>query len=120
MTDAAPLIFDRALHRARLDRAANGYAGFLKQRAAEDAAERLAAVLKTFPLALDLGARNGAFARALADSDAASRVGAVIEADLSNRMLRGRADLRLVADDERLPFRPESLDLVVSDRKSVV
>ena len=114
MTDAAPLIFDRALHRARLDRAANGYAGFLKQRAAEDAAERLAAVLKTFPLALDLGARNGAFARALADSDAASRVGAVIEADLSNRMLRGRADLRLVADDERLPFRPESLDLVVS------
>ena len=115
MTDAPPLVFDRALHRARLDRAAaGGYAGFLKERAAEDAAERLSAVLRDFPLALDLGARDGAFARALAHSDAARRVGTVIEADLSPKMLRGRAGPRLVADEERLPFAPGSLDLVVS------
>jgi SAM-dependent methyltransferase len=114
MTDAPPRIFDRLLHRARLDRAASGYAGFLKQRAAEDAAERLSAVLRSFPLALDLGARDGAFVRALAQSDAAPRVGAVIEADFSERMLKGRPGLRVVADEERLPFAPESLDLVVS------
>jgi SAM-dependent methyltransferase len=114
MTDAPPRIFDRALHRARLDRAASGYAGFLKQRVAEDAAERLSAVLREFPLALDLGARDGAFARALVASDAAARVGVVIEADFSERMLHGRPGLRVVADEERLPFAPESLDLVVS------
>ena len=117
MTDAPPRIFDRALHRARLDRAAPNYAGFLKARAAEDAAERLAAVLRDFPLALDLGARDGAFRRALADSDAGHRIGAVIEADLSSRMLAAnpaRGGLRVVADEERLPFAPESLDLVVS------
>ena len=114
MSDAPPLIFDRALHRVHLERAAGNYAGFLKQRAAEDAAERLSAVLRDFPLALDLGARDGAFARALAGSDAAPRIGAVIEADVSARMLHGREGLRLVADEERLPFAPASLDLVVS------
>jgi SAM-dependent methyltransferase len=114
MSDAPPLIFDRALHRLRLDRAARRYAGFLKQRTAEDAAERLAAILRDVPLALDLGARDGAFARALAESDTAARVGHLIEADLSGAMLAGRGGARLVADEERLPFAPESLNLVVS------
>lgn len=115
MADAPPRLFDRALHRARLDRAARGYADFLKARAAEDAVERLAAVLRDFPLALDLGARDGAFARALAANPGSNRVGLVIEADLSARMLRrSGASLRLVADEERLPFKAESLDLVVS------
>ncbi|HTI67843.1 MAG TPA: methyltransferase domain-containing protein [Caulobacteraceae bacterium] len=115
MTDAPPLLFDRAVHRARLDRAAGGYAGFLKQRVAEDAAERLAAVLRDFPLALDLGARDGALARALQHDPAANRIGTLIEADLSGAMLqRNPAALRVVADEERLPFAPESLDLIVS------
>ena len=115
MTAAPPRLFDRALHRAHLDRAAGHYAGFLKARAAEDAAERLAGVLRDFPLAVDLGARDGAFARALQQSPAASRIGTVIEADLSGAMLRPRpAAIRVVADEERLPFAPESLDLVVS------
>jgi len=119
MTNGPPRIFDRDLHRRRLDRAAAGYAGFLKARAADDAADRLSAVLHQFPLALDLGARDGAFARALAGTPAEQRVGTIIEADLSERMLRStgaasRAALRLVADEEWLPFAPESLDLVVS------
>jgi SAM-dependent methyltransferase len=116
MTARPPRLFDRALHRARLDRAAPGFsaAGFLKARAAADAVERLEAIVREFPLAVDLGARDGAFARALALSDAASRVGALIETDLSFAMLKGRGGLRVQADEERLPFRPESLDLVVS------
>jgi SAM-dependent methyltransferase len=112
---APPPIFDRELHRRRLDRAAGGHAGFLHERAAEDAADRLSAILRDFPLALDLGARDGALARALAGTPAAARVGALIEADLSARMLGGRPGaLQVVADEERLPFAPESLNLVVS------
>src|SRR5690349_4126002 len=114
MSQSPPLLFDRALHRARLDRAAGGYAGFLKERAAEDAADRLSAVLHDFPLAVELGARDGALARALEGAPAGSRIGTLIQADLSRRMLRGAAGITLVADEERLPFAPQSLDLVVS------
>jgi SAM-dependent methyltransferase len=116
MADAPPRLFDRDLHRRRLERAAGGYAGFLKARAAQDAAERLEAVLHRFPRAVDLGARDGAFARALAASEAAERIGLVIEADLSAAMLRRGAGRGpgVVVDEERLPFAAESLDLVVS------
>lgn len=111
---APPLLFDRALHRRRLQRAAKSYAvaGFLKARAAEDAVERLELIKRDFPLAVDLGARDGAFARALAASPARERVGHLIEADFSRAMLAGRAGL--VADEERLPFKEASLDLAVS------
>ncbi|OYX31817.1 MAG: SAM-dependent methyltransferase [Caulobacterales bacterium 32-69-10] len=115
MSDAPPRLFDRAVHRSHLDRAAGGYAGFLKQRVAEDAAERLFTILRDFPLALDLGSRDGALARALQQEPAANRVGTIIAADLSSRMLgHNPAGLRAVVDEERLPFGPESLDLVVS------
>lgn len=113
---APPLIFDRDLHRRRLDRAAAAYADadFLKRRAAEDAVARLETIMRDFPRAVDLGARTGAFRRALARSDAAARVGFLAEADLSPAMLGGRQGPRAVADEERLPFAPGALDLVVS------
>ena len=66
--------------------------------------------MRDFPRAVDLGARNGAFAQALAASDAAPRVGLLVEADLSGRMLAGRSGMRVLADEERLPFAPASLD----------
>ncbi|HEY3951724.1 methyltransferase domain-containing protein [Phenylobacterium sp.] len=112
---APPRLFDRALHRRRLDRAAAGFAGadFLQRRAALDLVERLEAIMRDFPVAVDLSARRGAFREALAGSDAAARVGLLIEAELSPAMLAGRAGPRLVADEERLPFAPASLDLAV-------
>ena len=112
---APPRLFDRALLRKRLDRAAGGFgeADFLHRRAATDIAERLAPIMKTFPVAVDLSARGGAFAEALAQ-EAPGKVGALIEADLSPRMLAGRAGLRVVADEERLPFADASVDLIVS------
>lgn len=70
--------------------------------------------MREFPVAVDLGARNGAFAAALAQSEAKAKVGALIEADLSLGMLAGRAGLRVQADEERLPFADGSLNLVVS------
>jgi SAM-dependent methyltransferase len=111
---APPRLFDRALHRRRLARAARGYEGFLKRRAAEDLVLRLEAVRRDFPLAIDLGARDGTFAAALAASEAAAKVGLLVETDLAAAMLAGRPGPRLVADEERLPFAPASLDLVVS------
>ena len=111
-----PRLFDRNLHRRRLERAAPGYAAaaFLKRRAADDIVERLEIVKRDFPIAVDLGSRDGAFAAALADSDAGAKVGVLFQTDLSEAMLAGRTGQRLVVDEERLPFAPESLDLVVS------
>jgi SAM-dependent methyltransferase len=78
-----------------------------------DVAERLAPILRSFPLAVDLSARAGAFREALA-VEAPGKVGTLIEADLSPRMLAGRPGPRLVLDDERLPFADASLDLIVT------
>lgn len=75
---------------------------------------RLEAIMRDFPVAVDLGARMGAFREALALSDAAARVGLLVETDLSGAMLVGRGGPRLVADEEQLPFAFGSLDLVVS------
>ncbi|MDB5424416.1 MAG: SAM-dependent methyltransferase [Phenylobacterium sp.] len=116
MSAPPPRLFDRTLHRKRLERAAKGYASadFLHRRAAEDIAERLEPIMRDFPLAVDLSARGGGFRRALAQSRASERVGLLIEADLSPAMLGGRAGLRVALDEEQLPFAPGSLDLVVS------
>ena len=54
--NAAPVLFDRLLLRARQDRAAQqGAATFLLDRVAEDMAERLQAVLRAFSSAADIG-----------------------------------------------------------------
>jgi len=113
---APPRLFDRTQHRKRLERAAAGYAqaDFLKRRAAQDVAERLEPIMRDFAVAVDIGARRGDFRRALAETEAAGRIGALIEIDLSAAMLTGRSGPRVVADEERLPFAEGSLDLVVS------
>lgn len=113
---APPRLFDRDLHRRRLARASRdfGAAGFLKQRAAGDLAARLEAVRRRFAVAIDLGARDGAFGRALAASDANQKVGFLVQADLSHAMLAGRPGARIVADEERLPLRQACADLIVS------
>ena len=67
-----PVIFDRALLRARRRRAAAlGPATFLLDRVADELADRLAAVLRRFDLALDLGTPGEAVRAAL------SRLGSV-------------------------------------------
>jgi SAM-dependent methyltransferase len=116
MSTSPPRLFDRALLRKRLDRAARGFdqADFLKARAAQDVVERLEPILREFPVAVDLSARTGVFTRAVQDSPVRDRIGLLIEGDLSQAMLRGRRGPRLVLDEERLPFAPGSLDLVVS------
>ena len=91
----APIIFDRTLIRARQERARKlGPATFLIDRVAEEMAERLAAVLRTFERAADVGTPNDTVRRTLT-----GRVGAFAD---------------VVADEETLPFAEASLDLVVS------
>jgi SAM-dependent methyltransferase len=105
---SAPLVFDRALVRRRLARAVRGgYADFLLARAVDDLEERLGAVLRGFPLALDLGTPTPAAAERLV---AAGRAEAVVRA----APLPERGALALVADQEALPFGPERFDLAVS------
>jgi SAM-dependent methyltransferase len=109
-----PELFDRSLHRRRLDRAAKtmGAAEFLRVRAAEDTVDRLLAVNRRFGLALELGSRRGEFARALTTLGA-GRVDLLVESDLSSKMLR-RAGARVQMDEERLALKEGGLDLIVS------
>jgi SAM-dependent methyltransferase len=102
-----PLVFDRMLLRARRRRArALGPATFLLDRVAADLAERLDAVLREFPVAVDLGTPTDALRRALADKKA---IGTLVAVDTLPA-----PGLAVVADEEALPFRDGSLDLVVS------
>ena len=113
MADAATTpvqIFDRALLRRRRARAAAlGPATFLLDRVANDLAERLAAVLRRFDLALDLGTPGEAVRLALHGSGA---VGTVIRADAA--ATRASADKIVAADEEALPLAAGALDLVIS------
>jgi len=108
----SPVIFDHALLRRRRRRAAVlGPATFLLDRVAEDFAERLAAVLRRFELAVDLGTPGAALRTALARLPS---VGRIVAADAMPHKDATGATLSVVADEEALPFRDGALDLVVS------
>jgi SAM-dependent methyltransferase len=104
-----PVIFDRPLLRARRTRAAAlDPPTFLLERVADDLAGRLSAVLRKFDLAVDLGTPGNAVRRRLAD-----RVGAIIAVDPIAAEIASER-LPVAADEEALPFRDGSIDLVVS------
>jgi SAM-dependent methyltransferase len=117
MVSSQPLIFDRGLlRRRRLRATALGPATFLIERVAEDLADRLAAVLRQLDCAVDLGTPTDAVRRALA---ASGKAGTIIAADATFSLTGGRegtpdSRLAVAADEEALPFRDGSLDLVVS------
>lgn len=111
--DDAP-IFDRRLVRAHRDRAAAHFAAhdFLYREIAERVLERLDEIKRRFPLALDLGCRTGVVRTML---NGRGGIEHLIECDSSPAMAaRAAGPLRLVADEELLPFRAASLDLVIS------
>src|SRR5262244_3948355 len=138
MISAHPLVFDRRRQRThRMRAAALGPSTFLIERVAEDLSDRLATVLRRFECALDLGTPTDAVRRVLA---ASGKVGTIIAADAlaggpavarrrvpgsiaegertsqGERTSEGMLGVQLVvaADEEALPFRDASLDLVVS------
>src|SRR3954469_3249561 len=104
-----PVIFDRRLLRLRRARAAVlGPATFLLERAADDLAGRLSAVLRRFDVAVDLGTPGDAVRRRLAPRVPSIGTVASIAAHV------GGERFAVVADEEALPFGDGSLDLVVS------
>jgi SAM-dependent methyltransferase len=117
MSMAPTLLFDRSLLEARRRRARRlGPATFLLDRAAEDFADRLAAVLRRFDRAADLGTPTGAVRAALAGNGAIGTMVAVEPAFDGGDAGAGPGEdaLRVVADVEALPFASGALDLVVS------
>jgi SAM-dependent methyltransferase len=116
----SPFIFDRRLLRARRARAmALGASTFLLDHVADDFADRLAAVLRQFERAVDLGTPTDALRRVLAASNKAQTiVAACSEYSLAHMRARGgegaATDFPVAADEEALPFADASLDLVVS------
>src|SRR6478672_7683592 len=106
-------LFDRSLLRRRRARFAGetGEHEFLLSHVAAEIAERIGAILRDFPLALDLGAYHGLLGRAVA---ALPSVGEMIYAE-SVPGLAARCPRPAVAcDEEMLPFKEMSLSLVVS------
>jgi SAM-dependent methyltransferase len=106
-------IFDRTLLVRRRDRAAAGASRheFLLARVADDIIERLGVINRRFPVALNLGAHHGMLGRRLKELPS---IETVIDLDLSPQLLAQCSGLRVRADEEVLPFRDASLDLVVS------
>ena len=97
-SNAAPVLFDRALLRARQQRAQQrGSVTFLLDRVTDDMAERLGAVLRSFADGADVGTPGDQVRRVLA-----GRVGALSHVDLPD------------AESVGLELVPHSLDLVVS------
>jgi SAM-dependent methyltransferase len=113
-----PTVFDRQLLRRRILRAtALGPSFFLLERVAQDLSERLASVVRNFDLAIDLGTAAAVLRRHL---KCTGRIGMIIAAHAC-------AGIRpehptpwedgcpaIAVDEEALPFREASVDLVVS------
>lgn len=107
-----PIIFDRQLIRKRRDRAvAKESDNFLLAEMAERLCERLEDFTRSFDMALDLGAHHGVLSQVL---NGRGGIKTLVQSDLSFAMLGQTQGLRVVADEEFLPFAPESFDLILS------
>ena len=112
MVREVPHIFDRSRLRQNRTRRAAKLADydFLLRRAAEDLAGRIALQNRQFETALCLGASGGILREALATQGGA-RIGTLIEADLTTALVPSGG---LVLDEENLPIKAHSLDLLVA------
>ncbi|KMO34848.1 SAM-dependent methyltransferase [Methylobacterium variabile] len=108
---SSPLLFDSSLIRKRLARARRaGFADFLVARAVDDLSDRLGAVLRDFPHALDLATPvpdAAAWLKASGRAGAVTRLAPVAEAGSPGIAVA-------VGDPEALPFVGQEFDLAVS------
>ena len=112
MAEQVPQIFDRQRLRRNRARRAENFAqyDFLLARAADDLANRIALQNRHFETALCLGASGGYLRRALATQSQAD-IGHLIDSDLTAGLLPQSG---VVLDEEMLPIKPQSVDLIVS------
>lgn len=114
MSDTASIKpFDRQLHARRRTRAAPQFADFdfLVARVRSEFSDRLALINRQFELALDLGAHQGLLTDMALEPD---KIGRIISTDISPAMLAAVPGPRLVVDEETLPFKDQSFQLVAS------
>ncbi len=112
--------FDRMAVRAHRERAASrlGEHDFLLREVGRRLAERLDDIRRDFPRVLDLGSHHGAMAGLLGDKAGTELL---VQTDVSPAMTaRGLAQtgdraLPVTADEEALPFAPDSFDLALSN-----
>ena len=106
-------LFDRALLRRRRARFAGEMVEHevLLAHVAAEIADRVSAILREFPLALDLGAYHGVLGRTIA---ALPSVGEMIYAESVPALAALCPRPAMVCDEELLPFKEKSLNLVVS------
>lgn len=108
MNSTPPEIFDRIRRRAFRERAGRmGGGSFLWDYIADDIAERLSLVSRQFDDVLIIGPLA-----AFADRIMGERSGEVVKASLSS-LEATRPDAPVIEED-RLPFQPGSLDLIIS------
>jgi len=107
-------LFDRKAVRSHRDRAASALQdyNFLFSEVAERLTERLLDVKRTFPLALDIGCHGGEVARTL---NGRGGIETLLQCDLSPAMAKKAGGLSFAADEEFLPVKDNSLDLVLSN-----
>jgi len=110
-------LFDRRAWHAHRERAARqglvgGAVDFLHAEIADRLIDRLDVVNREFAVALDLGARDGGLARALAVRNGSVQV---VAAEPAVRFLNRAPRPRVAADPELLPFRDASFDLIASN-----
>ena len=112
MTDER-LLFDRKLLRERRARFAHEIAAreLVLAHVAGEIAERVTLMLRPFPLALDLGAYHGLLGRKVAELPS---VGAMIYAESALALAARCPRPALVCDEDLLPFKDASLNLIVS------
>ena len=116
-----PLIVDKPLLRQRLARALirdanrpDAGAAFLLDRVSDDLIERLGAVERQFETAIAMMGVTGRLAAKLAASGKTGAIYRIERVPQAFFAAGDRATAGLVGDEEALPLRPESVDLIVS------
>ena len=112
--ETAPEIFDRNALRVHRDRAAQtfGEYDFLVREIGARLSDRLLDMARTFPLALELGARTGGYGPVPGGPGGIKHV---VSCELSERMARQIENSGVVGDPEFLPFAEGRFDLVYSN-----
>ena len=106
-----PVIFDRKAVRRHRDRAAHRQDGIMPvlDITTDLLIDRLDDMVRPFSTALDIGGRG------LTSQRLAARGIHTLSMDLSPKMVARSDGLRICADEEWLPFAPQSFDLVIAN-----
>ena len=113
ISNQVPIIFSRDRLKKHRARAVVNFAehDFLYREMGQRLCDRLEYIKRKFPLALDLGAHNGVLAEIL---EGRGGIENLVQMELSEPLLSGAKNIRLVGDEELLPFAENSFDLVIS------